>query len=123
MGTKVLLVEDDPSVRELLRVLLKGEGYEIVEAGDGNEALRKVKIEEPQLLILDLMMPNVDGEAVIRKLRDDPQHSDLPVVVVTGRFEALDRLKDLIGDDNVFGKPFEPTQLMDRIGQIVGAGS
>lgn len=117
---KVLIVEDNPSVRELLKVLLESEGYEIVEANDGLDGLLKAEFAQPDLMILDLMMPDVDGERVLDQLRSDPNLSGIPVLVVSGKYEALDRLKDLLGDDNVFPKPFEPTRLLDRIGSLIG---
>lgn len=120
MKKKVLLVEDDTSVRELLRVLLEGEGYEIHEARDGLDGLLKAQFTKPDLLILDLMMPDVDGERVLIQLRSEPKLADIPVVVVSGKYDALNRCKDLLGDENVFPKPFEPTKLLDRIGELVG---
>jgi len=120
MVQRVLLVEDNPSVRELIRVLLESEGYEIVEARDGLEGLLKAEFQKPDLMILDLMMPDVDGERVIKQLKTDDELSRIPVLVVSGKYEALDRLRDLLGDDNVFAKPFEPTRLMDRIGELIG---
>lgn len=120
MTKKVLLVEDDTSVRELLRVLLEGEGYEIHEARDGLDGLLKAQFTKPDLLILDLMMPDVDGERVLIQLRSEPKLAGIPVVVVSGKYDALNRCKDLLGDDNVFPKPFEPTKLLDRIGELVG---
>lgn len=120
MGHRVLLVEDNTTVRELLRVLLESDGYEIVEAKDGLEGLLKAEFAKPDLMILDLMMPDVDGERVIAQLRTDPELAHIPVLVVSGKYEALDRLGELIGQDNVFAKPFEPTRLMDRIGDLIG---
>ncbi|HYR62762.1 MAG TPA: response regulator [Actinomycetota bacterium] len=116
----ILLVEDDPSVRELLKVLLEVEGYEIVEAKDGLEGLEKAGELKPDLMILDLMMPEVDGERVILRLRSEPATRRLPVIVVSGRYEALDRCRDMIGDENVFAKPFEPVKLLKRVGTLVG---
>ena len=120
MAVTILLVEDDPSVRELLRVLLEVEGYEIVEARDGQEGLEKAGSLKPDLMILDLMMPEVDGERLITMLRDEPSLRRMPVIVVSGRHEALDRCRDLIGSENVFSKPFEPVKLLDRVGSLVG---
>jgi DNA-binding response OmpR family regulator len=120
MTTTILLVEDDPSVRELLKVLLEVEGYDIVEARDGLEGLRKAGDVKPDLVIIDLMMPEVDGERVIARLRAQPSMERMPVIVVSGRYEALDRCRDLIGGENVFAKPFEPVKLLDRIGVLVG---
>jgi len=120
LSKKVLLVEDNSSVRELIHVLLEGEGYEIIEAVDGFDGLVKAESDQPDLMILDLMMPDLDGEKVLRQLKTDDKLSKIPVLVVSGRYEALDRLKDQLGEENVFPKPFEPTKLMDRIGSLIG---
>ncbi|MGI8425787.1 MAG: response regulator [Actinomycetota bacterium] len=120
LSKKVLLVEDNSSVRELIHVLLEGEGYEIIEAVDGFDGLVKAESDQPDLMILDLMMPDLDGEKVLRQLQTDPELSQIPVLIVSGRYEALDRLKDQLGDENVFPKPFEPTKLMDRVGALIG---
>ncbi len=117
---KVLLVEDNSSVRELIHVLLEGEGYQIVEAADGSDGLEKAQNERPDLMILDLMMPDVDGETLLGRLKSDSSLAGIPVLVVSGRYEALDRLKKQVGEANVFPKPFEPTKLMDRIGALIG---
>lgn len=120
MAVTILLVEDDASVRELLKVLLEVEGYAIIEARDGLEGLEKAGGLKPDLMILDLMMPEVDGERVINQLRSQPATSHLPIIVVSGRYEALERCRDLIGTENVFAKPFEPVKLLDRVGSLVG---
>src|SRR5215831_17388297 len=104
-SVRILLVEDDPSVRGLLKVLLEVEGYDIVEASDGLEGLEKAGKLRPDLMIVDLMMPQVDGERVISGLRADPGTRRMPVIVVSGRYEALDRCRDMIGPDNVFATP------------------
>ena len=78
MNITILLVEDDPSVRELLKVLLEVEGYDIVEASDGLEGLEKAGELRPDLMIVDLMMPQVDGERVISRLRADPARNGCP---------------------------------------------
>lgn len=117
---KILLVEDESSVRELLKVLLEGEGYEILEAKDGLEGLLKAEFTKPDLMILDLMMPDVDGERVLRQLKSEENLAEIPVLVVSGKYEALDRCKKLLGNDNVFQKPFEPVKLLRRITELVG---
>jgi DNA-binding response OmpR family regulator len=117
---RVLLVEDNVSVRELLRVLLETEGYEIVEATDGSDGLAQAEESKPDLMILDLMMPGLDGESVIRRLRSHSKLSKVPVLVVSGKYESLGRLKEQLGEENVFPKPFEPSRMMDRIGELIG---
>lgn len=118
---KILLVEDDPSIRELLRVLLEGEGYEISEATDGVDGLAKAEHLKPDLMILDLMMPEVDGERLLGTMRGVASLARVPVIVVSGKEEdALDRVRELLGPENVFPKPFEPIKLLDRVELLVG---
>lgn len=116
---KVLLVEDDSSVRELLRVLLQHEDLEIIEAKDGLEGLLKAEFNKPDLMVVDLMMPDVDGERLISQVKSSESTKLVPVVVVSGKYEALDQCRALLGAENVFSKPFEPTKLLDRITEIL----
>lgn len=116
----VLLLEDNESVRELLKVLLETEGYVIVEASDGHDGLAKAEKMAPDLMILDLMMPGVDGESVLKRLKRHPHLRTMPVLVVSGKYESLDRLRAQIGEHNIFPKPFEPSRMLDRIGELIG---
>ncbi|CAN5880003.1 N/A [soil metagenome] len=116
----VLLLEDNPSVRELIKVLLETEGYAIIEASDGKDGLTKAEELLPDLMILDLMMPGIDGENVLRAMRRHSKLSKLPVLVVSGKYESLDALRTLIGRENIFPKPFEPSRMLDRIGELIG---
>jgi CheY-like chemotaxis protein len=83
MGARVLLVEDHPTMREAVRMVLAGEGYEVIEASDGAGALEEVARERPDVMVLDLHMPVLDGAAVLASLRAAPATADLPVIVVT----------------------------------------
>ncbi len=116
----VLLLEDNPSVRELIKVLLETEGYAIIEASDGQDGLDKAESMKPDLMILDLMMPGLDGENVLRAMRRHSKLSKVPVLVVSGKYESLDALRNLIGHENIFPKPFEPSRMLDRIGELIG---
>lgn len=116
----VLLLEDNDSVRELLKVLLETEGYSIIEASDGQDGLTKAQELEPDLMILDLMMPGLDGENVLRTMKRHSKLSKVPVLVVSGKYESLDLLRNQIGDENIFPKPFEPSRMLDRIGELIG---
>lgn len=121
---RVLVVEDDPNVRGLLQTLLSSEGYEVVTASDGLAGLVKLSSAKPALMLLDLMMPDLGGVRVLEELRADPTLSDVPVIVVTGKVEAVPGLRDVLGDNNVFVKPFGVTELLDRVAEITGgAGS
>lgn len=117
---KILLVEDHPSMRELLKVLLEGEGYQILEAKDGLEGVHLAKTERPDLMILDLMIPEIEGERVLQHIRETDDLAQMPVVIVSAKYEALDRCRAIVGSENVFSKPFEPTKLLDRIADLIG---
>jgi DNA-binding response OmpR family regulator len=116
----VLLLEDNESVRELIKVLLETEGYSIIEASDGQDGLAKAEQLHPDLMILDLMMPGVDGEKVLKTMRRHSKLRTVPILVVSGKYESLDALRSQIGDENIFPKPFEPTRMLDRIGELIG---
>ena len=118
MTAKILVVEDDPSVRGLLHTLLTGEGYEVATASDGLAGLVKASSGRPDLMLLDLMMPDLGGVRVLEELRGDPLMADIPVIVVTGKLEAVPSLRALLGDDNVFVKPFGVTELLDRVAAV-----
>ena len=119
-ATSVLVVEDDPSVRGLLHTLLSAEGYEVATASDGLAGLVKATASKPQLVLLDLMMPDLGGVRVLEELRDDPELADIPVIVVTGKVDAVPGMRALLGDDNVFVKPFAVAELLARVGDVTG---
>ncbi len=119
-ATRVLVVEDDPSVRGLLHTLLSAEGYDVVTASDGLAGLVKAAATRPALMLLDLMMPDLGGVRVLEEVRDDPELADTPVIVVTGKVDAVPGMRDLLGDDHVFVKPFAVAELLARIAEITG---
>ena len=119
-ATQVLVVEDDPSVRGLLHTLLSAEGYDVATASDGLSGLVKVTASKPALVLLDLMMPDLGGVRVLEELRDDPELADIPVIVVTGKIDAVPGMRALLGDDNVFVKPFAVAELLTRVGDVTG---
>ncbi len=116
----VLVVEDDPSVRGLLQTLLTAEGYEVGTASDGLAGLVKASAQHPSLILLDLMMPDLGGIRVLEEMRGDPQLRDIPVVVVTGKVDAVPGLREVLGETNVFAKPFAVAELLDRVSTITG---
>jgi DNA-binding response OmpR family regulator len=118
MPAKVLVVEDDPSVRGLLHTLLTGEGYDVSTASDGLAGLVKASSARPDLMLLDLMMPDLGGIRVLEELRGDPALADVPVIVVTGKLEAVPSLRALLGDENVFVKPFGVAELLERVSAV-----
>jgi two-component system response regulator MprA len=114
------VVEDDPNVRGLLQTLLTAEGYDVVTASDGLAGLGMLAAATPALMLLDLMMPDLDGTRVLERLRADPAGAQIPVLVLTGKLEAVPDLRDLLGRDNVFVKPFGVNELLARVAQITG---
>ncbi|MCW2715054.1 MAG: DNA-binding response regulator [Frankiales bacterium] len=119
-GLRVLVVEDDPSVRGLLHTLLSAEGYDVATAPDGLAGLVKAAASPPGLILLDLMMPDLGGVSVIEHLRQDPDLSAVPVLVVTGQEEAVPDIRLLVGAENVFLKPFAVSELLARVGDLTG---
>ena len=122
-GVRVLVVEDDPSVRGLLQTLLAAEGYEVSTASDGLAGLGQVAALSPALVLLDLVMPDLGGVRVLHELRADPALAQIPVVVVTGQEDALPGARALLGDDDVFLKPFAVDALLARVSAVTGGPS
>ena len=120
MSVRVLVVEDDPSVRGLLQTLLSAEGYEVLTASDGLAGLVKAAASPPALVLLDLMMPDLGGVRVLEQMRESPELVAIPVVVVTGNVEAVSDMRAVLGQDNVFLKPFAVGELLARVGAITG---
>ena len=118
----ILIVEDDPTVQGLLATLMHGEGYDTVTAADGLEGLLKAEFRKPALIILDVMMPNVDGERVVDELSTRADLGRIPVVVVTGRADAHEAFDRVIGRENVFPKPFDADALTGRVAALLAHG-
>lgn len=116
----ILIVEDDPSVMELERVLLEDEGYEVSTARDGLEGLLKAEFRHPALVVLDLMMPIVDGARMFDELKADVRLAQTPVLIVTGMADAHDTFDDLVGEENVIIKPFAMEELLARVVALAG---
>jgi DNA-binding response OmpR family regulator len=119
-ATKVLVVEDDPSVRGLLQTLLAAEGYDVVTASDGLAGLVKASAADPALVLLDLMMPDLGGVRVLEEMRGDPSLSGIPVIVVTGKIDAVPGMREVLGEENVFLKPFGVGELLARVDAVTG---
>ncbi len=119
-AVRVLVVEDDPNVRGLMQTLLEVEGYAVTTASDGLGGLGEAVATSPSLVLLDLVMPDLGGARVLERLRDDPVLSKIPVIVVTGHEDALPDVRDLLGEDNVFLKPFAVAELLARVGAVTG---
>lgn len=115
----ILIVEDDPTVQGLLRTIMESEGYDAITAADGLEGLLKAEIRRPSMVILDIMMPNVDGERVLQEMRSREDLAAVPVLIVTGRADAHDAFDPVVGHKNVFTKPFDPDELTGRVAELL----
>src|SRR5256885_1423686 len=106
---KILVVDDEPDAVELVEFNLRSAGYEVVKAGDGAEALKKARAHSPDLIVLDLMLPEVDGLEVCKILRRDPATSAIPIIMVTAKAAEIDRVLGLeLGADRYITKPVSP---------------
>lgn len=113
----ILVVDDDAKIVALVRTYLEREGFRVVTAGDGEEALRRIHEERPRLIVLDVMLPEVDGLAVTRRVR---QESDVPILMLSARGAVADRIHGLAeGADDYVAKPFSPAELVVRVKAIL----
>jgi len=118
--TRVLIAEDDREVMELVRVYLQKEGFQVSTAADGETALESVEAAAPDLLVLDVMLPKLDGWAVCRRIREDEATRHLPIVMLTSRGEEMDRVLGLeLGADDYVTKPFSPRELVARVKAVL----
>jgi len=117
----ILICDDEPNLRELMRISLEpGPDYRIVEASDGAEAIEVVDSESPDLVILDMMMPGVDGIAVLEHLRSQPKHVETPVVVVSAFASPADRNRAIeAGATRFVKKPFDPEALRSLVEELL----
>jgi DNA-binding response OmpR family regulator len=118
---KILVVDDEPDAVELIEFNLKGAGYEVTTAANGDEALKKARSLCPDLILLDLMLPEVDGLEVCKILRRDPATSGVPVIMLTAKAAEIDRVLGLeLGADDYITKPFSPRELLLRVKNLLG---
>ncbi len=127
MPHKILVVDDDPDILEAINMILESQGYKVVTARDGVEGLASLRAEKPDLLILDLMMPRMDGFAVCKELQDPrwAKYKDIPILILTSvREEASRRRYELetgleLDVDDYVEKPVSPDTLLERVGRLI----
>jgi DNA-binding response OmpR family regulator len=114
---RILVVDDEKNIVDLVRMYLEREGFRVMAAYDGEGALEKARSEEPNLIVLDIMLPKIDGFEVCRRLRAE---SDLPIIMLTARDDDIDKIVGLeIGADDYMTKPFNPRELVARVKAIL----
>ena len=119
--TRVLVVDDDAPIRLLCRVNLEAEGMEVLEAADGADGLEQARTARPDVVLLDVMLPKLDGWRVAEALLDDPATDEIPIVFLTARAELRDQARGLeIGGIDYITKPFNPVELAELIRELLG---
>ena len=121
---KILVVDDEKDLLDLVKRILTRGGFEVITASDGEEGLAKVYSEAPNLMILDINMPGMNGWEVCGKIRGDPLYKHLPIIMLTVRKKKEDQLKGLdLGGDEYITKPFYPKELLARVKTVLQRSS
>ncbi len=117
---KILVADDEPDIVTLLVSILKSENYDVIEASDGEEALMVIKMSRPDAIILDIMMPKLDGMQVLRKVREDPEISSIPVIMLTAKASNEDILSGYkYGANYYIPKPFEISDILEGVRMVL----
>lgn len=123
MGTRrILVVDDEDDIREVAAIALEMEGgWEVIAAGSGAEGIRRAAAEQPDAILLDVMMPDMDGPATFRALRENPATAAIPVILLTAKVQAADRRRfEELGVSGVLPKPFDPLRLSHQVAETLG---
>ena len=117
---KILLIEDELEFRQAIRIRMEANGYEIVEAADGMAGLDAVRNQAPDLIILDVMLPKMDGFKVAQLLKSDPQYKHIPLVILTVMSQAYHhKMGQAVGADGYLTKPCQPRELLDMVANLL----
>jgi len=117
---KVLVVDDEEYIQHILNFSFGAEGYDVVTASDGEEGVSKAKDEKPDVIVMDIMMPKMDGYEACKQIKTDPQTKDIPVILLTAKGRDADRkLGSEVGADDYVVKPFSPGRLIERVEGIM----
>jgi len=120
MAKKILIVDDEPQLVELLKIRLEANDYEVLVAVDGKEGLKIARSKKPDLIILDLMLPKIDGFALCRMLKFDEKYKNIPIIMFTARAQESDKkLGKEVGADAYITKPFDPQVLLKKIEDLL----
>ena len=120
---KILVIEDEPDILEVMQYNLEREGYKVVACRNGEQGLSRIRTDNPDIVILDLMLPGMDGVEVCRQVKSDPVTRAIPIIMVTAKAEESDIVLGLgIGADDYIGKPFSPRELIARVKVVLRRG-
>jgi DNA-binding response OmpR family regulator len=121
MGKKILVVDDDPTSLKLLDLVLNKEGYQVMTASNGLEALRKARQESPDLLILDVMLPGFDGFEICHRLRGEPATATMPIMMLSSKQQKSDQdAASKVGANAFLSKPVDRTSLLTKVAELLG---
>lgn len=119
-GEKILNIDDSPTVQRLIEMILSSQGYQVVLASDGEEGIAKAKAERPALILVDFVMPKMNGYQVCKILKDDPEFRDTPIILVTSKGDKVgSKFVDVLGISEYFTKPFQPEELLNKIREVL----
>ncbi len=120
MAKRILVTEDSPTILAMVKDILEGQGYEVLAAVDGQDALEKARHEIPDLIILDLMLPKIDGYKLCRMLKFDEKYKQIPIIMFTARAQETDiKLGTEVGADAYITKPFDPEILLNKVNELL----
>ncbi|MEK6742746.1 MAG: DUF4388 domain-containing protein [Nitrospirota bacterium] len=119
-GEKILNIDDSPTVQRLIEMILSSQGYQVVLASDGEEGIQKAKSERPALILVDFVMPKMNGYQVCKTLKEDPEFRDTPIILVTSKGDKVgSKFVDVLGISEYFTKPFQPEELLSKIREVL----
>jgi len=119
--TKIMVVDDEPDVLEVVKLILESDGYQVVTASSGQEALNIIEKEKPDLVLLDIIMPRMDGWEVFSRIKSNPRTHSIPVIMLTAKDQRIDKLIGLhvVRVDDYITKPFGRAELLERIKRVL----
>ncbi|MBN2382003.1 response regulator [bacterium] len=120
-NAKILVADDDKSTRELISIVLEDEGYEVITAINGIETIEKAAKEKPDLIVLDIMMPQMDGYEALNKIKENEELTAIPILVITARtIKIYEKISKGLGAVDHITKPFSPDELLEKIKMFLG---
>ncbi len=119
--SKIMIVDDEPDLLEVVKLILESDGYQVVTANGGQEALDKMEKEMPDLVLLDIIMPKMDGWEVFSRIKGNPKTHEIPVIMLTAKDQRIDKLIGLhvVRVDDYITKPFGRSELLERIKRVL----
>ena len=119
-GEKILDIDDSPTVQRLIEMILASQGYEVILASDGEEGIAKARSERPAVILVDFVMPKMNGFQVCKILKEDPDFKDTPIILVTSKGDKVgSKFVDALGITDFFTKPFQPDELLAKIRDVI----